>query len=103
MSPSKKKTTSKKAAKKKTAKKKTAKKKTSSTKKTAAKKSSSAKKKTAARTEQPSRLAITPEERWKMIAIAAYHRAEKRNFAPGNDFQDWVEAEKEIDKLMQGA
>ena len=108
MSPSKKKTTSKKAAKKKTAKKKAAKKKTSSSKKTAAKKKSSssqkiaAKKTAAKKAEQPSRLAITPEERWKMIAIAAYHKAEKRNFAPGNDFQDWVDAEKEIDKIMQG-
>ena len=96
MSPSKKKTTSKKTAKKKTAK-------TTAAKKKTAKKASSAKKTAVRMAAQSSRLAITPEERWKMIAIAAYHRAEKRNFAPGNDFQDWVEAEKEIDKLMQGA
>jgi len=93
--PSKKKTTAKKAAKKKTSKKKADKKKTTSAKKTAAKKAAS-------KSTPPSRLAITGEERWKMIAIAAYHKAEKRNFAPGNDFQDWVDAEKEIDKIMQG-
>lgn len=31
-----------------------------------------------------------------MIAEAAYYRAEKRNFAPGFDLFDWIEAEKEI-------
>lgn len=45
---------------------------------------------------------ITPEERWKMIAVAAYHKAEKRGFAPSHELQDWTEAEKEIDKLMLG-
>jgi hypothetical protein len=40
----------------------------------------------------------TPEERWLMIAEAAYYRAEKRGFAPGHAEQDWLEAEKEIDK-----
>lgn len=45
---------------------------------------------------------ITPEERWKMIAVAAYHKAEKRGFAPGHELQDWAEAEKEIDKLVFG-
>ena len=45
---------------------------------------------------------ITPEERWKMIAVAAYHKAEKRGFTPGHELQDWAEAEKEIDKLVFG-
>jgi len=31
-----------------------------------------------------------------MIAEAAYYKAEKRGFAPGCDFLDWLEAEKEI-------
>ena len=43
---------------------------------------------------------ISPEERWKMIAIAAYLKAEKRGFEPGGEFQDWSEAEQEVDKLM---
>ena len=42
------------------------------------------------------------EERWKVIAVAAYHKAEKRGFAPGDELQDWVEAEKEIDMLLFG-
>ncbi len=44
----------------------------------------------------------TPEARWQMIAVAAYHKAEKRDFAPGYELQDWTEAEKEIDILMYG-
>jgi len=44
----------------------------------------------------------SPEERWKVIAVAAYHKAEKRGFAPGDELQDWVEAEKEIDTLLFG-
>jgi len=32
----------------------------------------------------------------RMIAEAAYYRAERRGFAPGNDFLDWLEAEREI-------
>jgi hypothetical protein len=43
---------------------------------------------------------ITSEQRRKMIAIAAYHKAEKRGFAPGNELQDWAEAEKEVDELL---
>ena len=49
---------------------------------------------------QTSSINITSEERWKMIAIAAYHKAEKRGFAPGNELQDWAEAEQEIDELL---
>jgi len=44
---------------------------------------------------------ITSEERWKMIAIAAYHKAENRGFAPGSELQDWADAEKEIDELLK--
>jgi hypothetical protein len=36
-------------------------------------------------------------DRQRRIAEAAYRRAERRGFAPGNDVQDWLEAEKEID------
>ncbi len=31
-----------------------------------------------------------------MIAEAAYYKAEKRNFHPGNDLRDWLEAKAEI-------
>lgn len=37
------------------------------------------------------------EDRQKMIAIAAYHRAEQRGFSGGDAMQDWLEAESEID------
>ena len=38
----------------------------------------------------------------RMIAEAAYYRAEKRGFAPGNDFLDWVEAEREVRSRLGG-
>ncbi len=37
-----------------------------------------------------------PQYSTRMIAEAAYFRAEKRGFAPGYDFHDWLDAEKEI-------
>ena len=100
---SKKKSTTKKTAKKKTAAKKTSAKKKTSTKKTSAKKTS---KKTTAHTSKVHRasetqLNISSEERWRMIAITAYHKAEARGFSPGNEAQDWFEAEKEVDALLQ--
>jgi hypothetical protein len=106
---SKKKAVSKEATKKKVTKKKVVKKtvktKKAPTKKAPAKKAPAKKaatKKAASKPAKPSKLDITPEERWKMIAIAAYHKAEKRGFVPGNELQDWAEAEKEISKLLLG-
>jgi sterol desaturase/sphingolipid hydroxylase (fatty acid hydroxylase superfamily) len=32
----------------------------------------------------------------KMIAEAAYYKAEKRDFRPGNELKDWLEAKREI-------
>jgi hypothetical protein len=46
---------------------------------------------------------ITPEERMDMIREAAYFKAERRNFTPGNDAQDWADAEREIDELIAKA
>ena len=43
---------------------------------------------------------ITPEERRKMIAERAYFNAEKRRFAPGQEEQDWLEAEKKVNALV---
>jgi len=40
--------------------------------------------------------ATSPQFLQRMIAEAAYYRAEKRGFVPGNDHLDWLEAEKEI-------
>lgn len=36
------------------------------------------------------------EERRRLIAVAAYYRAERRGFAPGCEMDDWLEAEAEI-------
>ena len=35
-----------------------------------------------------------------MIAEAAYYKAEKRNFSPGQDLNDWLEAKKEIIRMV---
>ena len=47
--------------------------------------------------------AIGLHEREMMVARAAYFRAEKRGFAPGNELQDWIEAEAEVLQLVGGA
>ena len=36
------------------------------------------------------------EDRQRLIAVAAYYRAERRGFAPGCEMDDWIEAEAEI-------
>jgi len=43
---------------------------------------------------------VTPEERWRMVAEAAYLRAERRGFSGGNPTDDWLAAEAEIDELL---
>ena len=43
---------------------------------------------------------VTPEERWRMIAVAAYYKAEQRGFTPAGAVDDWLEAEKEVDALL---
>lgn len=46
---------------------------------------------------------VTPEKRHRMIAEAAYYRAERRNFCGGEEesLRDWLEAE--IDRLLLGS
>lgn len=44
---------------------------------------------------------VAPEERQRMIAKAAYLRAERRGFAGGGELQDWLVAEVEIDALLK--
>ena len=36
-----------------------------------------------------------------MIAVAAYYKAEKRQFMPGAELHDWFEAEREIMALLE--
>jgi len=45
---------------------------------------------------------VSEEERRVMIARAAYFRAERRNFAPGQELEDWVAAEAEVDRELVG-
>lgn len=42
----------------------------------------------------------TAAERREMISVAAYYRAERRGFAPGEAERDWFEAVSEIDRLL---
>jgi hypothetical protein len=63
-------------------------------------------KSTSARTATPGSIAqenppLTAEERYRMIAEAAYFRAEKRGFLGGNVAEDWLEAEAEIDRMLR--
>jgi len=42
---------------------------------------------------------LTPAERLRMVELAAFFRAERRGFAPGHEFEDWLAAEAEIAAL----
>ena len=45
--------------------------------------------------------AVVPsEERTRLIAEAAYFKAAQRGFAKGGELGDWIEAEAEIDALL---
>jgi hypothetical protein len=44
---------------------------------------------------------VSDEERRAMISRAAYFRAERRNFAPGQELEDWVAAEAEVDRELR--
>lgn len=46
---------------------------------------------------------ITPEYRRRMIAEAAYYRAEKRGFKGGDAMSDWLDAEHEIDSMLMNS
>ncbi|MGQ9830185.1 MAG: DUF2934 domain-containing protein [Thermochromatium sp.] len=46
---------------------------------------------------------VSEEQRQDMIREAAYYKAEKRNFAPGHEAEDWAAAEREIDELIARA
>lgn len=50
--------------------------------------------------EKESQIDVTPEERRRMIAEAAYFHAEQRGFQGGDEAQDWFEAEQEVDRLL---
>lgn len=41
--------------------------------------------------------------REQMIADAAYFYAERRGFAPGNDMDDWLRAEADVESMSRSA
>jgi hypothetical protein len=45
---------------------------------------------------------VSAEERERMIAEAAYFKAENRGFRDGDPIQDWIEAETEINAVLIG-
>ncbi len=42
---------------------------------------------------------VTADERHQLIARAAYAIAERRGFAPGHELSDWLEAEREVNRV----
>lgn len=44
--------------------------------------------------------AVAGEDRYRMIAEAAYFRAERRGFLGGSELDDWLAAEIEVDELL---
>lgn len=46
------------------------------------------------------RVRVPADQRWRMIAEAAYYRARARNFKGGNPGEDWLAAEAEIDRKL---
>jgi len=44
---------------------------------------------------------VSPEERNRMIAEAAYYRAEQHGFNPEDQIQNWLEAEKDVDAMLE--
>jgi len=57
-------------------------------------------KRTTAKTSAP-RSDISEEMRRSMIAEAAFVRAERRGFTGGDEVEDWLAAEAEVDALLR--
>jgi len=51
---------------------------------------------------QRKKIAMSPEDRYHMIAIEAYYRAKRQNFDPRYLVQHWMEAQAEVDRLLEG-
>lgn len=45
---------------------------------------------------------IDATQRHAMIAQAAYFRAERRGFVNGGELDDWLEAEREVSRMLEG-
>jgi hypothetical protein len=51
----------------------------------------------------PSAAQLSAEEIYRLIRETAYLKAEARNFAPGVELEDWLEAEKEVWERLRRA
>lgn len=49
----------------------------------------------------PAGITVSEDARRAMIAQAAYLRAERRGFAGGDEVEDWLAAEAEVDALLR--
>ena len=45
---------------------------------------------------------LSPEEVYKLIQESAYFKAKARGFAPGHEVQDWIDAEQEVRRRLEG-
>jgi hypothetical protein len=45
---------------------------------------------------------LSPEDVYNLIAESAYFKAKARGFAPGHEVQDWIEAEQEVRRRLEG-
>lgn len=50
---------------------------------------------------KPAQAVVSPAQRWKLVAEAAYYFAEKRGFAPGHSMADWLAAERQVDAKLR--
>ena len=48
-------------------------------------------------------LRLSPEKRKRLVAEAAYFIAERRGFAAGREFDDWLQAEAEVSRRVGGS
>jgi hypothetical protein len=48
-------------------------------------------------------ISVSAEERQRMIREAAYYRAQRRGFAPGDAMADWLAAEAEVDCAIKSS
>jgi hypothetical protein len=48
------------------------------------------------------RVELTRDELNKLISEAAYFRAKQRGFEPGHELEDWIQAEAEVMRRLEG-
>jgi Protein of unknown function (DUF2934) len=58
--------------------------------------------KTAPMTTTTARAEASPREIRQLIEQAAYYKAEARGFAPGHELDDWIAAEAEVRRRLEG-